>query len=213
VIVSHTKKFIFIKTSKTGGSSFQYDLSKQCSLKKDLITAMNPSPKGHRSNRPVEMSHLKANQIKEIVGGEVFNKYFIFSIIRNPWDYAVSLFWWHKYCGNKEDWEHLSNNDFSKIQLSFEKWMPRYVNESHDNSSFFTIKNKIIADYVCRYEKLEEEYEFICDRVDIKHQKLSKIKGKSRKRPEHYSQYFNLKTRNTVAVLNKYTLDQFGYHF
>ena len=50
MIISHSRKFIFIKTFKTGGSSLEIALSKYCG-KGDILTELDPPEEALRRER------------------------------------------------------------------------------------------------------------------------------------------------------------------
>jgi hypothetical protein len=104
VIISHTHKFIFIKSRKTAGTSAEAMLSNFCSGE-DIVTPLgdyefNRDEKGewiHKSmNAGDFQQHDDALSIKDKLPSEVWNSYFKFSIARNPWDKVVSDFHWKK---------------------------------------------------------------------------------------------------------------------
>ena len=121
MIVSHRHKFIFIKSRKTAGTSVEIALSRFCG-DEDIVTPIRPETteelekmgfKGAqnyrlsplqftvhdwrerlRGKRPAFRDHLPAASIKKVLGDKVWNSYFKFSIERNPYDKAVSRYYW-----------------------------------------------------------------------------------------------------------------------
>lgn len=96
VILSHSHKFIFIKTIKTAGTSIEVALSQLCD-EGDVVTPIIPPVKGHNPrNYDGFWNHISASDVAKRVPAEVWNSYFKFTFERNPWDKTVSLFWFLK---------------------------------------------------------------------------------------------------------------------
>ena len=70
-MISHEHRAIFVHIQKTGGES--------------VTSAFG------QSNRLAE-KHVSAQELRTLYGQAVWNSYFKFSIVRNPWDRLVS--WW-----------------------------------------------------------------------------------------------------------------------
>ncbi|WP_255945427.1 sulfotransferase family protein [Streptomyces odontomachi] len=123
MIVSHEHRFIFVRTRKTAGTSVEIALSGM--LGEDaVITSLSPrdealrrqwrgrEPQNHLEpgRRPAPgcpvlpgpgagvryYNHMAAADIRELVGHQVWQRYFTFCFERNPWDKVVSLYY-HRY--------------------------------------------------------------------------------------------------------------------
>ena len=95
MIISHTHKFIFIKSFKTAGTSIDTALSNYCSAN-DIVTPLNDfrhnrNEKGEFLHKAMNadayinldlpnLQHVEAKIIKEMETPEVWNNYFKFSI-------------------------------------------------------------------------------------------------------------------------------------
>ena len=118
MIISHKYKYIFLKTTKTAGTSIEISLSRFCGLD-DIITPISFSdelirkklgifPKNYENYTcPLKLeednsqlkanfwNHIKAKAIKERIGTKIWNSYFKFCFVRNPWDAAISRYYYN----------------------------------------------------------------------------------------------------------------------
>ena len=95
MIISHTHKFIFIKSFKTAGTSIESTLSNYCSGD-DVVTPLNDfrhnrNEKGEFTHKSMNaekfikldlpnLQHAEASVIKNMVAPDIWNNYFKFSI-------------------------------------------------------------------------------------------------------------------------------------
>jgi hypothetical protein len=122
VIISHKYKFIFLKTRKTAGTSIEIALSRFCG-DKDIITPISPEDENTRKGlgyrgpqncnvpfggyslrdwvrlitrrrRRRYYNHISAGILRELIDREIWDSYFKFCFERNPWDKALSLYYW-----------------------------------------------------------------------------------------------------------------------
>jgi hypothetical protein len=233
MIISHTHKFIFIKSFKTAGTSIESTLSNYCSGN-DIVTPINDyrhnrNEKGefiHKAMNAEEfielgldnLQHVEALVIKNKVPPEVWNSYFKFSISRNPWDRAVSYFHWEKRQDpaikpKKRFYHHLGIpfNEIAQIRTLFSDFIKKSTWPSNDN--FYTIDNELCVDYVIRYENLSEDFNFVCKKLGLPVDSLPRLKGGMRQAKYHYSDYYDEETKTIVAKHHKNDIRLFDYKF
>lgn len=95
MIISHKHKFIYFKATKVAGTSTEILLS-------DLVddtAIVTPITKGDSSTHKPRnykgfINHSPPIHIKNKIGENTFNSYYKFITIRNPFDRAVSCYWW-----------------------------------------------------------------------------------------------------------------------
>ena len=93
-MISHTHKCIFVHIPRTAGSSVEAILWPD--LRKESDLWMGFVSKYRNKYQTGGLQHLQASQIIREVGEDIFSHYFKFSIVRNPWDKAVSQFTYMK---------------------------------------------------------------------------------------------------------------------
>lgn len=226
MIISHTHKFIFIKSWKTAGTSIEAALSEHGSGD-DIVTPLgdygfNRDEKGewvHKSmNEGNFHQHDDALTIKRQIPPEVWADYFKFSIARNPWDRMISLFYWENRrtpppLVKKRFYHHLGVpfDEMRDVRKSFSEFVKKSDWETNDR--FYVIDNQLCADYVIRYENLADGLSEVCKTVGIPTTSLPQLKSGMREKSHHYSEYYDEETRNIVAERHMNDIQLLGYRF
>jgi hypothetical protein len=98
-MISHHHKAIFIHIPKTAGQSIERVFLELIGLnwkrRAPLLLRANDEP----SLGPPRLAHLRAHEYVEYcyLPQELFDEYFIFSFVRNPWDRVISFY---RYLGH-----------------------------------------------------------------------------------------------------------------
>lgn len=226
MIVSHTHKFIFIKSEKTGGTSVEAALSRYC-RDADIVTSLEDYPFNrdknsnwvHQSMNAGEFEqHDDAITLRKKLGPDVWSAYFKFSIARNPWDKVVSDFFWQNRRNPiptpaKRFYHHLGFpfNELGSARKAFS----RFVEEGNwqTNDRFYFIDGELCVDYVIRYERLADNLKEVCKRAGLPELELPQLKSGMRSRNHHYSEYYDKETRALVAERHQNDIRHFGYTF
>ena len=116
MIISHSRKFIFVHLHKTAGSSV-----KQAILpfleENDVVIGSGPKdssrPGRSRSEYPALHKHSSARRIRNAIGRETWDGYFKFSVVRHPFERLVSLY---------EFLKRIKRNQISKASF-LERWL------------------------------------------------------------------------------------------
>jgi len=143
--------------------------------------------------------HMDAAEIKTEVGDKCWNRYFKFSIARNPWDRMVSLFYWRVSSGQTQ----------AKSLGSY-----LLLEDRIDNWPFYAIDGEFVADHIIRFENLTEELTVLGERfgIDI-NANMPHLKGKTGRPKKHYREHYNDELRKYVAKRFEQEIDTFGYSF
>jgi hypothetical protein len=83
MLISHEHKFIFIHIGKTGGTSIEKVLCNFLGIRFETTK---------RDENGEWWKHIWAKGMREKVGPEVWNNYFTFAFVRNPYDMILSLY-------------------------------------------------------------------------------------------------------------------------
>ncbi len=167
MIISHKFKFIFIKTVKTAGTSIEVDLNKILG-ESDVATPIFPKVSGHEAQNfeykkfglftKRFRNHMGAAEVKEIVGGRVFNNYFVFCVEREPLDKCIS---WYSMIKNSPD--HNSGNE----NLSWENYV-EMKDFPVDTGKYTDNYGALLVDKILKYENLPEELNAVGEMLGFK---------------------------------------------
>ena len=142
-------------------------------------------------------SHTKARELKNLIAPEIWDNYFKFCFVRNPWDRAISQYYDVKSLGRAENLE-----DFFKKK------------DPSTNYQIYTIDDKIAMDFVGKYENLIEDLGIICNKLNIPFDNwLPNALGNIRTDRRHYSEILTEAQANLIREKCAKEIEWFGYEF
>lgn len=210
MLVSDSKKFVFVHIYKTGGTSVQkmlefydrrFDLT--CRLKllarKVIGNEMPVLPRPYK--------HASAAKVKELIGDYCYDNYFKFAFVRNPWDWQVSLYY---YMLKSPDNMH-SLIPLVKSMADFESYIRWRCSEAvRLQYDFVYTDGKLLVDFIGRYEHFQSDFDKICDRLSIPYRQLPRVNTTKRDR---YRDCYTPETRMLVNKAFRADIETFGYEF
>lgn len=231
MILSHTHKFIYIKTYKTGSTSVEAALSAVCGPD-DVITEASEQLRGVRSKpaqnyriehpakpkralwkrllgRPERhyhpsvgyYEHMPAWRVRTYAGEAVWNSYFKFSFERNPWDRQVS--WYHYKTKSKSQAEKPSFDTFNRDRRR--AWV--------ENWDLYTQDGKVALDFVGRYENLDADFAHVLERIGLEGQVALPRTNVRRVEAKDWHDYYTPASRDLIAGWYAPEIAHFGYTF
>jgi hypothetical protein len=205
MIISHSKKFIFIHIYKVAGTSIQFSLNRYAyfnTKKNQLLSGLKIYPKIFTSDFS---GHSTALQVQQNIPTSIYRQYYKFAFVRNPWDWQVSLY--HYAQQTKDHFQHKMTS-----KMSFNEYIEWRVNEDlHLQVDFVQNENgEIIVDYIGKMENLQMDFDTICKKI-----KVPKIILPQMQKSLHtdFRSYYSSDTIELVKKAFKKDIELFDYSF
>lgn len=165
--------------------------------------------RGHRA--PVLGTHATAEQLRAYFGEDIWANYFRFTIERNPWDKAVSRYWWMKYRRERK-----GRTDFPTVG-DFLRRVARERPHWLTSWDHYTVDDRIAVDQVLFYENLSAGMTALEQRMNLAPGALSlprqRAKGGLRKDARPYQEILSTADRELIAHVCRREIAAFGYEF
>ena len=203
MIVSHKYKLIFLHYPKNAVTNITSLLTKlDPNIVRFFIADIHHPSHGH----------IDATTGKNLVSPEVWNEYTKFGVIRNSFDWHVSLY---NYMNNHP---HFSNLEPIKDKCTFKQYLnwskenmlgsKKFYMQPGSQKSFFTVDNKIIENLL-DFNNLENELYAFLNKYSIPKKDLAPANINKSVRDRDYKNYYNEELINTVKSINKEDIDYF----
>jgi len=214
MVKSRRERFIFIHIQKTAGAS----------IREDLLAQVADAEK-------VCGTHDGAREIIREVGRDEWRSCFTFAFVRNPWERLVS--WWTMIDRRRPRVPLYKYSPLARPRLKLWRYALRnartfdeFVTDcvatvvDHDGVKSFArpqldylidADGRECVDYVGRFERLDEHYGEIRDRLGLARRRLPHIRHGSSH--PHYSLFYSDRTRDIVADRFAADIARFGYGF
>lgn len=235
MLISHRKKFIYTKTVKTAGTSVESYFEKYCMgegewsfthARGEYVSEHGViGYRGSNASGTTWRNHMPAAEIKAKVGQHVWNEYFKFCVVRNPFDKLVSGF--HMFEKAKEN-----RTTGQRVKTSIKKMLnmcepiDRVVGKTDaerfkswiksggwiDDRDKYLIGGEVCVDYFIRQENLEYGIRFVCEHLGLPFEPYAIPKLKSGIRPENARhEYWDYETVDIVNRLYSFEITKFNY--
>ena len=118
VVICHSKKFVFIKTQKTGGTALELALNNYLD-QSDIATPINPPEIGHNPynhlNYPTLKGHSSVSKVLNLFGPAI-QHYVFWAVERHPVDKCLSDFAYKNSMNEQSKNKLISWNEYIKLQ-------------------------------------------------------------------------------------------------
>jgi len=218
MLISYSRNFLFVHIAKTGGTSVRAALRRYrwggaTTLPLWLASAASQLTRPRHKLGLKFPRHAKAIAAMEMLPAEVYQGFFKFVVVRNPWDLQVSSY--HHIRREKPETLGGVDNFGDFLRLKFDP--ERAYNYMLDTSSelqyeYVTdLRGNVIVDFIGRYEDLERDFGIICDRIGVPAPQLPHLR-KATERTD-YRRYYTDALAELVASHYHRDLEILGYSF
>lgn len=150
--------------------------------------------------------HIRVQKLIDIIGLTEFERYFSFTIVRNPWDRLLSQY---KYTiSNRRHGNHSVVKNLSGFS-DFIEWHYNANQVNLQSEYVYDRDGKCRLDFIGRFENIEEDFNIACEKIGIQ-SKLSKLNVS---KGADYHEYYTNRTRDLVADIYRRDIYNFGYSF
>jgi hypothetical protein len=208
VILSSSKSFLFLHVYKVAGSSIRRGLLPYANKRIVAGQAVNSVLQQLRMpalKNPLYNYHPRLRDVRDVLGGDEFEKLFKFTFVRNPWDWQVSLYHYALQSPRHPQY------DLMKSMADFDAYLDWRVNEDLKLQSDFVCDEdgKLLVDYLGHFETLNDDFKHVCEQVGIPYN-LPFINQSKRRQ---YAEYYSDRGRELIEKAFAADIERFGYRF
>lgn len=201
-MISHKHKYIFIHIPKCAGSSIERILLRHehvtCNWNHRFpLQTLSPEDKNEYKLDINSQQHAPLNDFSEVTQ----QKYFCFTVVRNPWDKLVSSWLYHK---KNKQYQHSLKHFITSKNIGYKKTC---VEPYHLNTQCSFINKNMDAVY--RFEHINQDFKLLQEKLKIGAQ----LPHNNKTQHKHYTEYYDEETREIVARRYVEDIECFGYEY
>ena len=231
MIISHKYKFIFLKTSKTAGTSIEIALSKFCN-KNDVITPISPKDELIRSdlgykgpqNYIFPLSNYKIIDWVNVLfkyknkRWKQFYNHITAQRVKNMID---SNIWntYYKFCFERNPWDRVVSQYYWRLSEPRMN-MKLFLKSKHfkdlikKGRNVYTINNRIAVDKIYKYEFINDAIIDLSEKFKFTEKlELPRTKSTSRPKKRQYSDILNLDEKKYIGKVFEKEIINLDYEF
>jgi sulfotransferase famil protein len=208
VLISDTHQFIFVHIRKAAGSSIR-DTLEPISIQKPTDTISKIKSRILKIEKDYHhfafRQHSDINIVKRIMPENLFESYFKFAFVRNPWKRLISEYEFIKRRPDHGRHKKLMKMTFSDYILYQAK---RF--DAHQINMLADKNGKLQMDFIGKFENLQEDWNFICNKLGIENKELSHRKKAAK---VDYDNYYNEENKQLVEQIWNRDIKAFEYNY
>jgi hypothetical protein len=207
MLISFSHRFIFFHVSKSAGTSIEHGLANYAHhAPRTPLNRLGGKFGMRRDPRKIVFpQHTTARAAQTLLPPEVFDQFFKFAIVRNPWDWIVSLYHYLRETPSHRHHKRVLAMKSLEEYIAFEAAQQRRTQHS-----FITAADgRPLVDFVGRYEFLADDFATVCRYLGVE----SSLPHLNATRKTDYRELHNPTTIERVAELWEEDVRLFGYGF
>jgi len=206
MIISYKYKFLFIGLPFSASSAITKELHKEY------------------EGKPYLRKHSLYHEFEKVATTEE-KKFFVFAVLRNPMEIAVTVY--EKMKANAkgnftnpklftENSGHISKKQRERFNFihdnkaSFQEYFIKFFNKPYDNQASLTLDK---CDYVIRYENITEDYKTALTKSGIENPKDLPIANKTVGKKKDLSEYYTKDVQSLSLFIFGPYLKKYSYQF
>lgn len=195
-MISHKYRFICFRIPKSASSSIRKALipfsDKKISVRTDVKSIMG-------------------NLNKQGLTLDLWKKYFKFAFVRNPWDRAVSRYFYSIKKNDCFNQSRVIEEDYKKDFYQFIKVFEQKGREKIYQFDFLADNNgKIQVDFIGRVETLQKDLDKVCEIISLPSIVVPHL---NKTIHNNYKKYYTEESVEIVRKKFKKDIEYFGYEF
>lgn len=210
MLISRKCKFLFVHVYKNAGMSITkalspFTVSRYQRETVRLLRQLNLPFPIHWDPTPFD-THATAVELVSVMGRDEFASLFSFGIVRNPWDWLVSLY------------TYVLKTPHHHLHALFQELgsFQNYIGWQCDGGLplqkdfLFSSDGEQLVSFIGRYEKLERDFRHVCTQVGVS-ANLPKLNVSRKSRS--FKQYYDERLVEMVREKYQPDIDLFDYRF
>ena len=201
--INHEKKIIFIHIPKNAGESVEKVLRMYKGNPEEAYWGI--------IDRQIVLQHLTATQLKaRLSDSKIWDKYFKFAIVRNPWTKAISEFNWYKRFGPSCDFKTWVRSLEHRIKINNTIHIGEIGHNMPQRDFIFDTNGNCMVDKILRFENIGEEFKKLASE-QAWGVKLIHAKSTASKKKQDFKSYYDEESARIIESVYKMDIEAFGY--
>ena len=210
-MISYYKRCIFIHIPKCGGTSVESIIWPRPEDRIEANLWMGFISEYHNKYQTGGLQHLLANQVRAEVGLDIFNSFYKFAFVRNPWDRIVSQFAYMQKRPDLMDFIGMKPETEFKAYLSLiqkkqhVQWMPQ-------TDFILDQDGTLLVNKIGRLESIEKDSDEVFDILGVCREQAKNFHA-NRSERKSIDHYYDQESVEMVGEIYSSDINYFNYGF